>query len=215
VAGDLTTTAKKFCFTVEVKWREAWTMANVYAAKPSPVWKWWAQACKSAAEEGRVPILLFRKNSRNPEWFVLLPRGPLQEILPRLDGWGWGNSSHEPPCSVAPLLTSWETLSSFPPQAIIKLCRAFASQPALGASQARPKPQPSKPLPKPRKARQRPAQAGASSPLDRKRRMTKLIEKIAVQDRDLLMKLAQSPDEQLQAIGEHLATLPKRRRPKA
>lgn len=72
VAGDLSTTAKRWPFTVEVKRREGWRDGPLLAGKASPVWGWWAQACKAAAEEQRWPMLWLRR-SREP-WRVMLPR---------------------------------------------------------------------------------------------------------------------------------------------
>lgn len=189
VAGDLTTTAKRWPFTVEVKRREAWVLARLYLAKPSPVWGWWKQACKAAQEEGRAPILFLRHNSPGgghaPEWFVLLPDW-LSELVPRLDNWSQMDAILAG--MVSPMLTTWEALARVAPKAIIRACRAHASPPALAASPTLPKLMPSQPLPKPRKARQRPAQADASSPLGQ------------------YPNTAGGLTVQLQAIGVHLAT---------
>lgn len=167
VAGDLTTTAKLWPFTVEVKRREAWVLHNLYAAKPSPVWGWWKQACKAAAEEGRAPILFLRHNSKAgqaAEWFVMLPDvRETHQLLPRLDSWCWNDK--RPPVDVRPLLTTWEVLSKTAPAAIIRAC-ASASPQALAAPLASPQPKSNQTPKAPRKARQRPAQAGASSALE-------------------------------------------------
>ena len=64
-SGDLTTTAKRFPWTIEVKRREMWALDRLLAGRPSPVWKWWLQACTQAAEAKRDPVLWFRK-SREP-----------------------------------------------------------------------------------------------------------------------------------------------------
>lgn len=70
IAGDLMTTAKRFPFAVEVKWREAWSMHNLECGRRSPVWGWWQQAQNAANVERSEPMLWF-KHSRRP-WFVML-----------------------------------------------------------------------------------------------------------------------------------------------
>lgn len=71
VSSDLTTTAKRFPFTVEVKREQNWSEAELNKGKRSPVWGWWRQCIGASREERRVPMLWFRKNRR--PWFVLLP----------------------------------------------------------------------------------------------------------------------------------------------
>lgn len=113
VAGDLSTTALRWPFTVEVKRREGWDEGRLLAGRKSPVWGWWGQACKAAAEEGKQPMLWMRR-SREP-WSVMLPRAMV------LLDWGiavveWariataGMPATPPPCMVA-----WEGLSSVEP----------------------------------------------------------------------------------------------------
>ena len=70
-AGDLMTTSKRWPFTVEVKRRERWKLQNLIAGKPCPVWGWWLQVQDAAAEEGRQPMLWFRKSRE--QWRVMLP----------------------------------------------------------------------------------------------------------------------------------------------
>lgn len=77
IAGDLMTTARRWPFTVEVKWRERWSLARLADGKPSPVWGWWHQVQESAEQErdakqrgGGEPMLWFKKN-RQP-WMVML-----------------------------------------------------------------------------------------------------------------------------------------------
>lgn len=70
-SGDLMTTATKFPFTVEVKHREAFSLKNVIAGKPTPVWDWWDQTCRAATEEDGVPMLWFKKNKQ--PWMIALP----------------------------------------------------------------------------------------------------------------------------------------------
>lgn len=70
IAGDLTTTAQAFPYTVEVKRREGWSRENFLKGRRSPVWGWWKQVCTAAAEERRAPMLWARRN--NEEWLVLL-----------------------------------------------------------------------------------------------------------------------------------------------
>lgn len=69
--GDLMTTADKFPFVVEVKAREGWSEKNVLEGRKTPVWGWWLQAQKAAAEQGGPALMMFRHN-RKP-WWVWLP----------------------------------------------------------------------------------------------------------------------------------------------
>lgn len=80
MAGDLMTTAEAFPYTVEVKHREKWTLANVIAGKRSPVWAWWLQCQKAAAEEKKIPLLWFRKN--RGDWYLMLPEKDLANHVP-------------------------------------------------------------------------------------------------------------------------------------
>lgn len=68
-AGDITTTAKRWPFSVEVKHRQNWNMENVLAGKKSPVWGWWEQARTQGAESDMKPLLFFRKN--NQDWSLM------------------------------------------------------------------------------------------------------------------------------------------------
>lgn len=70
-AGDLTTTAKRFPFCVEVKWRERWSVDRLMREQSSPVWGWWRQCLRDAAVVSLIPMLWFRK-SRHP-WYVMVP----------------------------------------------------------------------------------------------------------------------------------------------
>jgi Holliday junction resolvase len=74
VSGDLATTAKKFPWVVEVKHREQWTWERLLAGKPSPVWSWWKQAERQAAEMKLDPMLWFRRNRET--WSVMAPLLP-------------------------------------------------------------------------------------------------------------------------------------------
>lgn len=76
-AGDLMTTAVRFPFCVEVKRRENWTLDTLVAGKASPVWGWWAQARRAAAEMGKEPLLIFRHNRR--PWRAMIS----SDFLPR------------------------------------------------------------------------------------------------------------------------------------
>jgi hypothetical protein len=69
-AGDLMTTAKRFCFAVEVKRREGWVLNNILLGRASPVWKWWWQ-CQDAAREMKKEPMLWLRRSREP-WYVML-----------------------------------------------------------------------------------------------------------------------------------------------
>lgn len=72
-SGDLVTTSHRFPFCVEIKRREGWTIANVACGRPSPVWAWWQQAQKAAAEGCLEPLLIMRK-SKQP-WFAIVTAG--------------------------------------------------------------------------------------------------------------------------------------------
>lgn len=82
VSGDIMTTSTIWPWSVEVKRREAWSWQRVYDMAESPVWGWWRQCCRAAAEERRSPMLWFRK-SREP-WRVMVPEavGRLLHALP-------------------------------------------------------------------------------------------------------------------------------------
>lgn len=69
--ADIMTTAQRFPFAVEVKRREAWSEEQLSKCRASPVWGWWAQACRQASEADLVAMLWFRRN-RGP-WRVLVP----------------------------------------------------------------------------------------------------------------------------------------------
>jgi Holliday junction resolvase len=71
MAGDLMTTAQTFPFTIEVKRREGWSEKNLTRGKKSPVWKWWTQTLKAAAEENKFPMLWFRKSRE--QWRIIVP----------------------------------------------------------------------------------------------------------------------------------------------
>jgi hypothetical protein len=70
-SGDLMTTATYFPFDVEIKRREEWTHERLFEGRPSPVWEWWLQCQRAAAEGDRVPMLWARR-SREP-WLMILP----------------------------------------------------------------------------------------------------------------------------------------------
>lgn len=78
MAGDLMTTAESFPYCVEVKHRQNWSEKTFVAGKKSPLWSWWKQAQKSALEENKIPLLIFRKNRM--EWRVIIP----EETMSRL-----------------------------------------------------------------------------------------------------------------------------------
>lgn len=91
-SGDVMTTATRFPFSVEAKRRERFCWDRVFASRPSPVWAWWDQTCRAAAEQRAVPMLWLRKN-REP-WRVMLPAHATRSwfgslIAPRffLDHW--------------------------------------------------------------------------------------------------------------------------------
>ncbi len=76
--GDIMTTASNFPFTVEVKYREQWSVDFFMKGRPTPVWAWWRQTLKAANDESGVPMMWLRK-TRLPRkhasfpWLVLVP----------------------------------------------------------------------------------------------------------------------------------------------
>lgn len=74
VAGDLVTTAVRFPWCVEVKSREAWSIDNVREGRASPVWGWWAQAGRQAAEQPGSEPMLWVRHRREP-WRVMVRVG--------------------------------------------------------------------------------------------------------------------------------------------
>lgn len=77
-SGDLVTKAEKFPFSVEVKRREGWNLANVLAGRRSPIWRWWAQTNKAAKEMNAHPMLWFRQN-REP-WRIVFSEASLMQF---------------------------------------------------------------------------------------------------------------------------------------
>ena len=78
-SGDLVTTAKRWPWCVEVKWRENWSREWLTQGRASPVWGWWRQCQKAALECDQWPAMFFRKN-RTP-WLLMLSAGD-----PNIDG---------------------------------------------------------------------------------------------------------------------------------
>lgn len=132
VAGDLCTNAKKWPFTVEVKRREGWNLKRLFAGKPSPVWAWWRQCVRAAREEGRVPLLMFRKN-RDAEWMLMVPRGAFPDV-PCFDNWALVPLNVDV-AGCAPMVTTWDAFkhtTTF--RGITHACRAFVLPPDLTSS---------------------------------------------------------------------------------
>jgi hypothetical protein len=75
------TTAKRFPFAVEIKFRENWDLNNILLGKASPVWKWWWQCQDAATEMGKEPLLWLRR-SREP-WYVMLGDGFARRSISR------------------------------------------------------------------------------------------------------------------------------------
>lgn len=100
VAGDLCTTARRWPWTVECKRREGFSERELRAGRRSPVWSWWAQCCRAAAEEGREPLLCFRR-SREP-WRALVRRDLVVDQIVSGDDWprepalAWPRAPAEP-----------------------------------------------------------------------------------------------------------------------
>jgi hypothetical protein len=80
-SGDIMTTAAKFPFCVEIKRREKWSLDRLLTGATSPVWAWWAQSCRAAAEQSATPMLWLRRN-REP-WRVMLPADLMGVIVAR------------------------------------------------------------------------------------------------------------------------------------
>ena len=62
-SGDLMTTAERFPFVVEVKRREGWSPVNLVTGRRCPVWEWWRQTQREAAEATAEPLLWVRRNA--------------------------------------------------------------------------------------------------------------------------------------------------------
>lgn len=76
--GDLMTTSNKWPFTVEVKFREDWSLDNLFNGKRTNVWNWWIQATSQANDEKSIPMLWIRK--RRVPWLVMLPVTFIDEV---------------------------------------------------------------------------------------------------------------------------------------
>lgn len=84
--GDICTTAQRFPFAIEAKFRQGWSLRNFEQGFASPVWGWWAQAVREAKEAKAEPMLWVRKNlepvrdargrllKQDPQWIVLMRR---------------------------------------------------------------------------------------------------------------------------------------------
>lgn len=59
--SDVVTADETFPFSVEVKWREGWSLDHILTAWESPIWDWWEQAKRETAE-GKQTLLVFKKN---------------------------------------------------------------------------------------------------------------------------------------------------------
>lgn len=105
-------------FGVEVKRHERWTMQNLLAGEPSPVWAWWRQCQDDAKKLGKEPMLWFRKN-RQP-WLVLLRRKYVAglAIEPPDAVWPWG-LRRAVDCQAVPVMYLGERLLAQPPSAFV------------------------------------------------------------------------------------------------
>jgi len=84
--GDICTTAQRFPFAIEVKYRQGWSLRNFEHGFASPVWGWWAQAVREAKEAKAEPMLWVRKNlepardergrlvKQDAQWIILVRR---------------------------------------------------------------------------------------------------------------------------------------------
>lgn len=79
-SGDIMTTSPTFPFVVEVKRREGFSWDTFLKGRKSPVWGWWEQTCRSAAEQDGTPMLWLRHNGE--PWRMVLPwdASPLYDV---------------------------------------------------------------------------------------------------------------------------------------
>ncbi len=68
--GDLVTPDPDFPFSVECKWHEGWTLDKLITAPKCEIWDWWKQT-KDQANEGKIPLLVFKRN--NMPWYYMIP----------------------------------------------------------------------------------------------------------------------------------------------
>lgn len=120
LSGDLCTTALQFPFVVEVKRREGWSPKNLLAGKPCPVWGWWDQTQKSAAEQKGLPLMLFRKNHQ--PWSLMLRVGDANDI-DDMPGMRWPDATGRG-VAIPPL----EWLLDLNPQHVIERVNAARAQ---------------------------------------------------------------------------------------
>lgn len=67
---DCSSPPSRWPWTVEVKRREGWSPERFLRGGQSPVWAWWAQVQRAAADDHAEPLLIFRRS--RAEWLVML-----------------------------------------------------------------------------------------------------------------------------------------------
>ncbi len=78
MAGDLTVQDSRFPWCIEVKRVEGVSLEQLLTAPASLMYSWWEQANRSADQENKIPILVFRKNSG--KWLFILPKSKLNSF---------------------------------------------------------------------------------------------------------------------------------------
>ncbi len=78
-AGDISCDDPQFPWCIECKRVESVDIAQLFNPK-ALMYEWWTQACKSAALEKKVPLLVFRKNGG--KWYFVLPEPCMGLLAP-------------------------------------------------------------------------------------------------------------------------------------
>lgn len=68
--GDLVTPDDLFPFCVEVKNVKDWRLEDLLTSASSNLLKYWEQAVQESEENGKVPLLVFKRN--RSDWFVMM-----------------------------------------------------------------------------------------------------------------------------------------------
>jgi len=101
--GDVTCSDKTFKNTIECKCREDWKHKSfVEIGEPckSGLYSWWEQACREAAEAGKYPWLILKKNNckellifSETDTVTLLQANKLSDVvntrIPTFENYGW------------------------------------------------------------------------------------------------------------------------------
>lgn len=120
--ADIMTTAEKWPFVTEVKWREDWSYPRFIDAKPTPAWKWWVKACKDARDQNGVAMMWLKKNSINKwikfPWLVVMPASYAEgRSIPEPGAsWAVGTFSWLPEVAEVPEVWKADELLRTPPE---------------------------------------------------------------------------------------------------